>query len=349
MPAYKDKKTKKWNVSFYVKINGENIKVQKRGFLLKKEALDYERDYINSFESSTEITFQNLFNAYMNDQEKRLRLNTMETKKHVFRTKILPYFKDIKIKDIKALDIRNWQNDLMKKGYSETYLKTINNQIVALMNYAVKFYDLKKNPCSVAGTIGKKNADEMNVWTVEEFNRFIKSLEHKPVSFTGFNILFYTGLRIGELLGLCIEDIDFKHAKISVNKSYQRINRKDVITPPKTPKSKRIIDCPNILMEIIDSYINTMYKPSKKTRIFEGYTKRIFEHDIDTYSRKAGVKRIRVHDLRHSHATLLLSKNVNIVTLSRRLGHEKVSTTLDIYSHALKEDNNFLKNVLNEL
>lgn len=349
MPVYKDEKTKKWNTSFYVKINGKNTKVQKRGFLLKKEALDYERDYINSFEASTEITFQNLYNAYINDLTSRLKLNTIITKKYIFEDKILPHFKDIKIKNITPLNIRNWQNELMAKGYSETYLRTINNQIVALLNYAMKFYNLKKNPCLIAGSIGKKNADEMNIWTVKEFNKFIETLKHKPLSYIGFHILFYTGIRIGELLALTVEDINFKNSTIRIDKSYQKIKGEHIITPPKTPKSKRIIECPEKLMIKIKEYIALLYSPTPKSRLFDGRTKSTFEHDMETYSKKAGIKKIRVHDLRHSHATYLLSKNVNIVSLSRRLGHEKVSTTLDIYSHALKEDNAYLKKVLDSL
>ena len=189
----------------------------------------------------------------------------------------------------------------------------------------------------------------MNVWTIEEFNQFIKAIKHKKESVVGFNILFYTGIRIGELLALTISDIDFEKHRIRINKSFQRINRMDIITPPKTPKSKRIIDCPKFVTDMIQNFIQMLYKPTPKTRLFEGFTKHKFENDINFYARKANLKKIRVHDLRHSHATFLLSKGVNIVSLSRRLGHEKVSTTLDIYSHVLKEDNDLIKDILNNL
>jgi len=165
----------------------------------------------------------------------------------------------------------------------------------------------------------------------------------------GILICICTGLRIGELLALTISDIDFKKHKIRINKSFQRINRTDIITSPKTPKSKRIIDCPKFVTDMIQNFIQMLYKPTPKTRLFEGFTKHKFENDINFYARKANLKKIRVHDLRHSHATFLLSKGVNIVSLSRRLGHEKVSTTLDIYSHVLKEDNDLIKDILNNL
>lgn len=169
--------------------------------------MEYERNYINFFVSDTEIISENLCKSYMNDLKNRLKLHTIETKKYLINKKILPFFQKYKIKEITPLLVRKWQNELMEKNYAQTYLRTINNQLVAILNYAVKFHNLKKNPCLAAETIEKKNADEMNVWTIQEFNKFIKAIEHKKGSVVG---LFYTGIRIGELLALTISDIDFE-------------------------------------------------------------------------------------------------------------------------------------------
>ena len=261
----------------------------------------------------------------------------------------MPFFQKYKIKEITPLLVRKWQNELIKGNHAQTYLRAIHEQLVAILNYAVKFYNLNKNPCSAAGRIGKKNAGEMNIWTLEEFKQFIEVIKHKKEAVVGFNILFYTGMRVGEMLALTISDIDFEKCKIRINKTFQRIKRTDVISTPKTPKSKRIIDCPKFVIDIIQDYIKVLYKPTPKTRLFEGFTKSKFQNDVKVYSRKANLKKIRVHDLRHSHATFLLSKGVNIVSLSRRLGHERVSTTLDIYSHVLKEDDDLIKDILNSL
>ena len=349
MPAYKDEKSKKWYVSFYVKENGTSKKVKKMGFNKKQEAMEYERNYINSFVSDTEITFENLYKSYMNDQKNRLKPSTIESKIYIFDKKILPFFQKYKIKEITPLLVRKWQNELIKGNHAQTYLRAIHEQLVAILNYAVKFYNLNKNPCSAAGRIGKKNAGEMSIWTLEEFKQFIEAINHKKEAVVGFNILFYTGMRVGEMLALTISDIDFDKHKIRINKTFQRIKRADVISTPKTPKSKRTIDCPKFVIDIIQDYIKVLYKPTPKTRLFEGFTKFKFQNDINVYSRKANLKKIRVHDLRHSHATFLLSKGVNIVSLSRRLGHERVSTTLDVYSHVLKEDDDLIKDILNNL
>ena len=175
MPAYKDEKSKKWYVSFYVKENGISKKVKKMGFNKKQEAMEYERNYINSFVSDTEIIFENLCKSYMNDLKNRLKLHTIETKKYLINKKILPFFQKYKIKEITPLLVRKWQNELMEKNYAQTYLRTINNQLVAILNYAVKFYNLKKNPCLAAGTIGKKNADEMNKKIIANWNNIVKA------------------------------------------------------------------------------------------------------------------------------------------------------------------------------
>ena len=176
--------------------------------------------------------------------EHRLRENTMRTKKFIIDLKIIPYFKKKNMNEIKASDIRAWQNALMKKGYSETYLKTVNNQLSAIFNYAVRYCDLKDNPCRKAGSIGKSHAGEKEFWTKQEFKQFLVTVENKPETKMAFLLLYWTGMRIGELLDLTYDDIDLEKRTISVNKSYQRIEGRDIITPPKKPKSKRIITIP---------------------------------------------------------------------------------------------------------
>lgn len=160
----------------------------------------------------------------MKDVNPRLRETTLSNKHYLFNKKVLPYFGEMPINAIKPTDIRNWQNELINfrrpngRGYAPTYLRTINNQLTAAFNFAVKFYGLRENPCLKAGSMGKKNADEMLFWTDEEFQSFIKAMEERPVGYTIFMVMYYTGLRVGELLALTPEDIDFDRHIISVNK-----------------------------------------------------------------------------------------------------------------------------------
>ncbi|MCM1276775.1 MAG: site-specific integrase [Lachnospiraceae bacterium] len=196
--------------------------------------------------------------------------------------------------------MRKWQAEMLTKGYSDTYLRSVYNQLNAIFNYAVRFYDLSDNPCRKAGSIGRKNADEMQYWVKEEFDKFILAVSDKPVSKIIFTTLFWTGLREGELLALTPADIDFNKCTLRVNKSYQRIEKKDVITPPKTPKSKRVISIPQFLADELKAYINSIYGIKKTHRIFP-FTKHYLTKEMTRGCEKSGVKKIRIHDLRHPY------------------------------------------------
>ena len=217
-------------------------------------------------------------------------------------------------------------------GYSPTYLKTINNQLSAIFNYAVRYYDLKSNPCAKAGSMGKSKAEEMDFWTGEEFRRFIDSVMNKRLSYMAFMILYWTGMRLGELLALNPKDVDLEKRTIAITKSYQRLGKKDVITPSKTSKSKRVITIPEFLAADIRDYIDSLYELQENDRLFP-ITKYYLEHEMQRGIKESGVKRIRVHDLRHSHASMLIELGFSPLEIANRLGHEKVETTLNTYAH----------------
>ena len=278
------------------------------------------------------MKFADFWKMYCADMETRLREHTMRTKKYIVELKILPYFGNKRVNDITAVDIRQWQNELIKMGYSPTYLKTINNRLSAIFNYAVRYYDLKSNPCAKAGSMGKSKAEEMNFWTGEEFRRFIDSVMNKRLSYMAFMTLYWTGMRLGELLALNPKDVDLEKRTISITKSYQRLGKKDVITPPKTPKSKRVITIPEFLAADIKDYMDSLYELQENDRLFP-ITKYYLEHEMQRGIKESGVKRIRVHDLRHSHASMLIELGFSPLEIANRLGHEKVETTLNTYAH----------------
>lgn len=197
MPATRDGKM--WRSQFYYKDwQGVSHKKNKRGFRTKAEAEQWERDFLQQQQRNLDINFENFVQIYYEDMEHRLRENTMRTKKFIIDLKIIPYFKNKKMNEIKASDVRAWQNALMKKGYSQTYLKTVNNQLSAIFNYAVKYYDLRDNPCRKAGSIGKSQAGERQFWTKQEFKQFLVTVEDKPEARMAFLLLYWTGMRIGD-------------------------------------------------------------------------------------------------------------------------------------------------------
>lgn len=333
MKAEKDKKTGKWLIQYrYTDWQGKRRKSTKRGFATKREAEEWLRNFLITQKADFDMKFADFWKMYCADMETRLREYTMRTKKYIVELKILPYFGNKRVNDITAADIRQWQNELIKMGYSPTYLKTINNQLSAIFNYAVRYYDLKSNPCVKAGSMGKSKAEEMDFWTGEEFRKFIDSVMNKRLSYMAFMTLYWTGMRMGELLALNPKDIDLEKRTISITKSYQRLGKKDVITPPKTPKSKRVITIPEFLAADIKDYMDSLYDLQENDRLFP-ITKYYLEHEMQRGIKESGVKRIRVHDLRHSHASMLIELGFSPLEIANRLGHEKVETTLNTYAH----------------
>ena len=333
MKAEKDKKTGKWLIQYrYTDWQGKRRKSTKRGFATKREAEEWLRNFLITQKADFDMKFEDFWKMYCADMETRLREHTMRTKKYIVELKILPYFGNKRVNDITAADIRQWQNELIKIGYSPTYLKTINNQLSAIFNYAVRYYDLKSNPCAKAGSMGKSKAEEMDFWTGEEFRKFIDSVMNKRLSYMAFMTLYWTGMRLGELLALNPKDVDLEKRTISITKSYQRLGKKDVITPPKTPKSKRVITIPEFLAADIKDYMDSLYDLQENDRLFP-ITKYYLEHEMQRGIKESGVKRIRVHDLRHSHASMLIKLGFSPLEIANRLGHEKVETTLNTYAH----------------
>ena len=333
MKAEKDKKTGKWLIQYrYTDWQGKRRKSTKRGFATKREAEEWLRNFLITQKADFDMKFEDFWKMYCADMETRLREHTMRTKKYIVELKILPYFGNKRVNDITAADIRQWQNELIKMGYSPTYLKTINNQLSAIFNYAVRYYDLKSNPCAKAGSMGKSKAEEMDFWTVEEFRKFIDSVMNKRLSYMAFMTLYWTGMRLGELLALNPKAVDLEKRTISITKSYQRLGKKDVITPPKTPKSKRVITVPEFLAADIKDYMDSLYDLQENDRLFP-ITKYYLEHEMQRGIKESGVKRIRVHDLRHSHASMLIELGFSPLEIANRLGHEKVETTLNTYAH----------------
>ena len=338
MAVYKEEKTGTWRVIYrYTDWKGEKKQTQKRGFKTKREAQAWEREQLHRVTSDLDMTFQSFIEQYTADMQTRIKENTWATKDHIIRTKLLPYFGKLKMCSITAQQIITWQNELLSykdedgKQYSPVYLKTVHNQLSAIFNHAVRYYNLRENPCRKAGSMGKKKSREMLFWTKEEYLKFAEVMMDKPQYYYAFEMLYWCGIREGELLALTPADFDFEKSTVSINKSYQRLNGQDVITTPKTEKSNRIIKMPKFLVDEIQDYLKQLYDIKPMDRMFT-ITKSGLHREMDRGAKVAGVPRIRIHDIRHSAVSLLIDMGFSATAIADRVGHESIDITYN-YAH----------------
>ena len=338
MPVFKDEKRGTWYVmAWYRDWTGERKQKCKRGFPTKREAQDWERSFQMQTAADMDMTFEAFVELYTKDVRPRLKENTWLTKENIIQKKILPYFGKRKISEITTKDVIAWQNVLLayrdeqRKPYSQTYLKTLHNQLSAIFNHAVRFYELRSNPAAKAGNMGTEERKEMLFWTKAEYQRFAEAMMDKPLSYYAFEMLYWCGIREGELLALTPTDFDFEAGTVSISKSYQRLKGKDVITTPKTKKSNRVIKMPKFLCGEMEDYLKMFYSTGANERIFS-VSKHYLHHEMDRGAKAAGVKRIRIHDLRHSHISLLIDMGFTALAIADRVGHESIDITYR-YAH----------------
>jgi len=227
--------------------------------------------------------------------------------------------------------------------------------MVSILNYAMDFYDLEKNIATkVKGFPKNKYLHKVNFWTYEEFTRFIESVEDN-VYYSLYTTLYFTGMRLGECLALNWGDL--RDNVIDVNKTISKEKNKGnyVITTPKTTSSNRRIRLDENTIKILADlkvYYKTFVGFSDSWFVFGGLyplSQTTVGRKKDEYCKLSYVKRIRIHDLRHSHATMLLSKGVPITVISKRLGHSDITMTLNTYSHLIPEDEDKAINLINSL
>lgn len=332
MPCYKDTTRNTWYTKFsYTDWTGQRRQKLKRGFSTKREAVAWERDFLERQQGTPEMTFQALHDLYMEDVRQHLKESTANTRESRFKHNILPYFRDKPVNEIKPSDIRKWQGIMTGKGYSPTYLKTLNDQLTMTFQFAKKFHGLKVNPCTAAGSIGKAKSGRMDFWTQTDFDRFIGTVK-SPECRLAFSMLFYTGLRFGELMALNPKtDIDLERGILSVSKTYRKEHGREITTSPKTENSYRTITLPDFLVEQIREFMSRIYDVNSQDRLFL-FTRSKLRLAMERGCNQTGVKRIRLHDLRHSHVSLLIEMGFQPLLIAERIG-DTVEMVNNIYGH----------------
>lgn len=354
MSVKKDEKRNTWYFRVYVTDKDGNRRQKERsGFKTKAECKQAENYFLLTFnDTRDDILFSELYNIFIKEKEQSLKFQSFRALKNRFENHILPYFKDYKINNIRVADYIDWKDKILNKNYSYRYNSSLHQAMVNILNFGINFYDLKENIASKVGNFSKRNySPKIDFWTLEEYNTFISKVDDF-VYYVFFDLLYYSGLRLGEIRALNWRDL--KDNYIIVNKTLIRKSINDSqFNTPKTNSSIRNVK--------IDNYVlNNLQKLKEYYKEFYGFTDDWFifgglkplsttsiERIKNKYCKLANVKQIRIHDFRHSHATLLLSKGVPITVISKRLGHSNLSMTLNVYSHLILQDEDKAIDLLN--
>jgi integrase len=278
---------------------------------------------------------------YHEDRKNRVRDSTATTKRNMLDTHILPYFKDRIVSEIDHADIRDWQNAMLDKTnpkngkpYAPTYLRTLNSSLSTVFNYAVEFYNLPSNPCHKIKTIGKKKADEMKFWTLDQFNQVVAA-ESRPIYHLAFMLLYWTGMRSGECLALSPQRILHEQKALKIIETFKSKDGKDIFDDPKSERGFRVVTLPDFVYTELMEYIGRVYEMPDDERILY-FKKGAMNKELDRIAAKANVERIRLHDLRHSHVAFLIQLGYRTHAIAARIGDtpEEVDRT---YAHLYPE------------
>ena len=350
MPVYKESDSNTWRSQFYyTDWTGKKHKKNKRGFKTKREAQQYEAEFVKQARADMDMMLSSFVEVYLKDKEVELKQRTLRNKRYMIETHVIPYLGNKKMNEITASDILAWQKAVKdSKDYSDAYLRMLQNQVTALFIHAQRIYYLKDNPCKRVKKMGRSDNRSLNFWTLEEYRKFIDTFDKGSMHYLMFELLFWTGMREGELLALTKNDIDVGQMTLRINKTYFRLHGEDVITTPKTDSSIRTIDLPKFLVDEVQEYWSKLYKHPSDARLFPVVAEAL-QHIMARHIKKAEIKKIRVHDLRHSHCAYLINQGVQPLIIKERLGHKDIKVTLNTYGHLYPSEQKRVANLLNDL
>lgn len=377
MPVYEytNKKGTFWRVHVNYTENGEHKQVCKRGFTSKRKAQQYEQTLSATLKApggaqsladalckiigidtpqakptpveppEPHRTFQDVFDEYWATTDARgLTEGTKETKANMYKQHILPYFGAYAITDITASVVQQWQAEIKAKErrgkpFSDTYLHSIQSQLNAVLNYAVRKAYLSFSPMVDLKNMGQKNAPPREFWTVEEYGKFAEHARQRNDTFMVFELCYWLGLRRGEALGIRPMDITYDNRRDSyILHIATSVDAKHRVGNTKTASSDRVITLPESLKHELDAYMAQSYGLQPTDRIFEHISITTLNRDKDWAIEQSGVPYACIHGMRHSAATNLISSGKLTATdAARWLGHSSAKTTLRTYSHILPE------------
>lgn len=360
MPSYeKNKSSGLWSVRFRETINYETHQKRLSGFKTKKEAQYGYEDYIKNHQGNndpvnSDLSFSELVSAFLKFKASRLKESSYYDLSQKIKDKILPFFGNMPVNKISPAKILEWQNTL--SDYSYEYRKSLHTKLSSIFAYGEKYHDIQNVMAKVDRPRNLEPKKEMLFWSPEEFSAFIKCVDKKEYEFL-YRFLYIAGCRRGEALALSWDDIDLNSGAVKIykNAAYKvgKNGKPYQITTPKNATSNRTVYIPSFFCDQLREYREWQGKNYDTVDfVFCGadpLPPTSIERIMTKAAEKAGVKRIRVHDLRHSCTSLLIHKGVSIVAVSRRLGHVSIEQTLNTYSHMMPDDQTMILKSLETL
>lgn len=350
-----------WSVRFrFVEDGCVKYKRLSNNFRTKKEAELGMIDFLNThrqgaIENKNKLLFKDVYEQFIKMKKGELKESSIYTFKTHFKIYILPYFENKDIKKLTKFDLMNWQNELSTQGVSNKYILIIRGTLESVLNFAENIYDIPNLMKKIPKPKKQVESNLLNFYDYEQWKKFQKVVCDNILWDTFFNIQYFMGFRVGETVALSDTDIDFKNNVIHITKSLSR-KVEDAfykITTPKNQTSIRDISMPQIIVDKLKNYlewkkqniIDSTFLFGGSAPLSDNTYRRYFNH----YSKQAGLPQIRIHDLRHSNASLLINSGANIMLVSKRLGHSKPTETLNRYAKLFQSADAEIINKINEL
>ena len=342
-----------YKVQYYrTNLDGTRTLTTKRGFTRKSEAEVFDcemkkRSRKKKIDVGAMFLEDFINQLYFPHIENNLKEKSVINKKNVINEHILNVknkpissFKNMKLREITAKAIEDWQIAKQKEDYSKAYLLSMRKELSAVLNFAMNRYGWEDNPSKNVPRMGEFDTSvrKDDWWTIDEFDTFISQIDKDSRYYVIWNVLFYSGIRLGELLALKREDVSVDNSCIYIDETYARLNQKDILTDPKTDSSKRVVYLPSDTIGILGNYLHKHPDIQECDRIFPiGH--RAVEKAFARAIKKSNLRYITVHCLRHSHTAYLLSLNsFSMSVISKRLGHKNEKITSQVYAHVYNSD-----------
>lgn len=332
---------------------GKRIQKFKNGFKTQKEAQEWRLCMLADFGKgsitvNSTMTFKKFLDDYfIPDYKSQVRKRTFDMTQSKFKR--LSYFENMKLSDIQAPHVKQWQNSMFIEGLSNNYIRSVHQILQQVFDLAVKLGMLSSNVAKTVGNV-KKDRPKVDFWTVEEFQLFISTFDksniYELLYFTTFWFFFMTGVRTSELQAIEWSKIDFEKGTVLIDCSMYYKNQKEwYLTDTKSISGVRLLYLDDDTLEHLKYWKKAQSQIGECKFVFSiadsPLVKSTLKRVLKSHSDYAKIKSIRIHDLRHSHASFMLSLGMNDLEMQNRLGHADIKTTLGTYSHlrpnAMKE------------